>query len=460
MNKNETSNGATHAARGIYFLSLTVENVRCFGSEPQTLDLSSQGGNPAQWTLLLGNNGTGKTTLLQLLAGWTQERPPSWTVPPEDIDRGIYDGPRIIFGSVQQRRMVLRYQRANVPNAGRCEAATAWKTLPMRSHGNITALSQSAEFNRSISGFSFEPGQCPLGIGYGVTRQLSRMSIVEEPPSDSTASLYSHDVRLRNPEEWLLELDYSASKPSPIAERQEQRLREVQGILVDLLPDVNDVRITVPSRERPLPSVEFSTPFGWVALDDVAFGYQSLIVWVVDLASRLVDAYPDSPTPLHEAAVVLIDEIDLHLHPSWQRSVMGYLSERFPNVQFIATAHSPLIVQSAPSVNANVAVLRRSGDHVVIDNDTEVVRGWRLDQILASDLYEVSPRAPDVQRWIDERREILAKPKLGRQDKVRLKALEEKIGPLPIGESAEEIRTMNLLRRSAELLEQRAESGT
>ena len=50
-----------------YFLSLSLENVRCFGPE-QTLDLTNEEGNPAQWTVLLGDNGTGKTTLLQAIA--------------------------------------------------------------------------------------------------------------------------------------------------------------------------------------------------------------------------------------------------------------------------------------------------------------------------------------------------------------------------------------------------------
>lgn len=65
----ETTQGSTpEAVPPAYFLSLSVENVRCF-REKQTLDLSNGTGRPAQWTLILGENGIGKTTLLQLLAG-------------------------------------------------------------------------------------------------------------------------------------------------------------------------------------------------------------------------------------------------------------------------------------------------------------------------------------------------------------------------------------------------------
>src|SRR5437899_2988761 len=74
QNAETEKNGAT-AEQAMYFLSLTLSNIRCFGDEPQTLDLSDGKGRPARWTILLGENGTGKTTVLQSLA---------WLVPPED----------------------------------------------------------------------------------------------------------------------------------------------------------------------------------------------------------------------------------------------------------------------------------------------------------------------------------------------------------------------------------------
>ena len=63
--------GRSSPTTGSYFLSLELENVRCF-SERQTLDLSDGDGRPARWTILLGENGTGKTTILQLLAGFEE----------------------------------------------------------------------------------------------------------------------------------------------------------------------------------------------------------------------------------------------------------------------------------------------------------------------------------------------------------------------------------------------------
>jgi len=175
------------------------------------------------------------------------------------------------------------------------------------------------------------------------------------------------------------------------------------------------------------------------------------VAWMVDFASRLFDLYPKSPNPLAEPAVVLVDEIDLHLHPRWQRTLMGYLSERFPNTQFIATAHSPLVVQAAQ--DANIVLLRREGDHVVIENNVEAVRNWRVDQILTSDLFGLeSARPPETEKLLEERTKILSKARLTKKDRERLKELEEEIGPLPTGETPEEIEAMDVIRRAAERL--------
>jgi len=81
-------------------------------------------------------------------------------------------------------------------------------------------------------------------------------------------------------------------------------------------------------------------------------GEKSLFALVSDIARRLAIANPDSEDPLREGGgIVLIDEIDLHLHPRWQRKVITKLTEIFPNLQFIITTHSPLILGSVRSEN-------------------------------------------------------------------------------------------------------------
>ena len=186
-------------------------------------------------------------------------------------------------------------------------------------------------------------------------------------------------------------------------------------------------------------------------LRQLGYGYRTMIAWMVDFASRMVDRYPDSPDPLAEPAVVLVDEIDLHLHPKWQRELIGFLTERFPNTQFIATAHSPLIVQAAGE--ANIALLRREGDHVVIENDPETIHGWSIDQILTSELYGLkTARPPELEDLLQQRKKLLTQPKLTGADKKKLAEIESRIGSLPTGESFEHAKTLELIQESIELL--------
>jgi predicted ATP-binding protein involved in virulence len=301
-------------------------------------------------------------------------------------------------------------------------------------------------------------GYSPVCYGYGASRRLSRSSITSRESHDATHSLFSEDSDLLNAEEWLVRLDYSASKVSEFQKRQEKRREEVERLLLNILPEVDEIRFVVPTTSWPDPKVEFRTPYGWVPLRQLSQGYQTLIAWMVDLASRMFERYPDSPDPLAEPAVVLVDEIDLHLHPTWQRKLIGYLTERFPNTQFIATAHSPLIVQAAS--DANIALLRREGDHVVIDNDVDVIKNWRVDQILTSDLFGLeSARPPEIDGLLKRRKELLTKPKLTKKAREELAQIEAKLGNLPTGETAEQVDMMKRIDSTLKLLKDRQDRG-
>ncbi len=81
-------------------------------------------------------------------------------------------------------------------------------------------------------------------------------------------------------------------------------------------------------------------------IDQLSGGCRAVLSVIADIAKRLSIATPDSLDPLKEEAVILIDELDLHLHPKWQKEIAGNLKKTFPNCQFIISTHSPLIIQS------------------------------------------------------------------------------------------------------------------
>jgi len=453
-----------------YFLSLTVENFRCFGLA-QTLDLSRGENRPAPWTIILGENGVGKTTLLQCLATFQ----PEFISFPNIIDKS---GQGKVFGAFVASMANIRALGFSPENTSRLKKGyrihcgmrigNNLKTyepepllLRLGVAGDDLGIATSSATTGDVGGL--------ICYGYGASRRMGKASLSEQRTDDTTASLFSDDVDLINAEEWLLQADYAASRalfdPSlmpgdnPLSRapksntRAAKRRDQIKDILKALLQDIdiNDVRFSDPERELSAPFVEFHTPYGWVRLKDLSLGIRTLITWMVDLASRLFDRYPKSANPLAEPAVVLVDEIDLHLHPRWQRTLLGFLSERFPNTQFIATAHSPLVVQAAE--DANIVLLRREGDHVVIENHMEPIKNLRVDQILTSELFGLeSARPPQVSPALEERKKILSKARLTKADRERLAALEAQIGDLPTGETPEDLQAMDIIRRAAELL--------
>ncbi|KAM3100867.1 AAA family ATPase [Phormidesmis sp. 146-35] len=104
-------------------------------------------------------------------------------------------------------------------------------------------------------------------------------------------------------------------------------------------------------------------------------GERSVLALVLDLARGLSQANPILENSLQGKAVVLIDELDLHLHPIWQRTIVAKLTQTFPNCQFIATTHSPQIVGEVKPPGLSLIV--KEGDRVVAIQ--EGLQGFGLD---------------------------------------------------------------------------------
>ena len=98
-----------------------------------------------------------------------------------------------------------------------------------------------------------------------------------------------------------------------------------------------------------------------VATLSLSDGYRSVLALAGDLIWRLLMAFPESNDPLQEEGTVLIDELDIHLHPVWQRQIPGVLRELFPNLQFIVTTHSPFIAAGAGGDAVTYRMSRENG---------------------------------------------------------------------------------------------------
>ena len=451
------------ASRPIYFEQLTIENVRSF-SEPQQLTLLDEHDRPARWTLVVGDNGVGKTTLLQCLARMA----PVFNDPADDDtgSRSRAVEPELAREENSVLRALAR-NRATEPTrlSARLSVGARLKGLK---HGSRDTIATSLDFTQTRNGIAnFKAGgeshkrvQEPLVVGYSASRRPRAATLDSFITENPLASLLEIETELCDAEELLCRLDYSSLKGQ---DRATRFLANLKAALSEILPYVggpDDIQILGPRssiHDSERTGVHVRTPSGRVPLHQLSLGYRTVFAWTVDLAWRLLERYPRSSKPLHQPAIVLVDEVDLHLHPLWQREVRDHLAKQFPQVQFIATAHSPLMAQS--SLGANLAIVRWENDHAVVEDDPVVVESWRLDQLVTSDLFELeSARPPEIEKRQRRRAKLIEKAKLSAAERQELDTLNRTTLELQT-ESTDDERVIQLIRDAAARLPS-AEGGS
>lgn len=423
----------------LYFTRLELENVKSFG-EPQHLDLTMDGTRPARWTLILGENNVGKTTLLECLTrmrpdvGNRYEGDPTGErgFLPElaaEENNSYLDG-LVRNGVDMDTRITLSMVggltldgRGGRPNPISCDA-----TIQRRA-GKFQAAEWNGAMKRTFNQ--------PVVFAYGAGRHV-RPTGTDETIPDPVASLFDPAVELIDAENILQRLDYHVAKFRQRGQRM--RLKALTDMLAEILPDIenaSDIHINPPATaglgDMPY-GVRVKTTHGEVPLRQLSLGYQTVTAWTVDIAWRLFNHYDKSDRPMREPAVVIVDEIDLHLHPRWQRELRANLTTHFPNVQFIATAHSPLMAQDYLDENLVLLQMDETEGQVEIINEPSVVKDWSIDQLLTSELFGLSSaRSRETSAAVQRRLELLDKSELTEEDERELTALETRVSALAPG---------------------------
>ena len=150
---------------------------------------------------------------------------------------------------------------------------------------------------------------------------------------------------------------------------------------------------------------------------DLSSGTQGALLWVLDIGLRMMHHYQDLHSDWEYAfqnygkrwyerpAILLIDEIENHLHPTWQRRVIPALLEHFPGLQIFATTHSPFVVAGLKA--GQVHLLSRDADGVVrASTNTEDVVGWTADEILRTMMGVDDPTDDETARNAAELRRL------------------------------------------------------
>jgi predicted ATP-binding protein involved in virulence len=159
------------------------------------------------------------------------------------------------------------------------------------------------------------------------------------------------------------------------------QLQAVRQCLLTLFPNLTNPRFAV----KPPPRLIVTENSEDLELSQLSDGYKTMIGLAIDLSRRMAAGNPDMDNPLESPAIVLIDEVDLHLHPAWQQRVVSDLLRCFPNTQFILTTHSPIVVEGVNNLLKRHAITSLLPD----PNENDMLRAVR-------DLYPLDPQETAV----------------------------------------------------------------
>lgn len=377
--------------------NLVIKNYKCFKKAECSFEKAD--GSIYQWNVFLGNNNSGKTNLLKAIAVL---RSVEFAFPDREKDNKKKRlGPAFLQDKTILSSILLSEGQLS------CQVTNYNRNWGSISNG--IAVAEILEMENFII------------YGYGVSRYPSSKGL-NDSSSDDCDTLFSREASLINLKDWLLNLDYSSKNGQTEAGKRLTKIKEI--LTSDVFPEIEDFRCQ--SSEELQNYVEFLVKGVWCKYEDLGFGYQSMMSWMIDFCKRMFERYPKSENPLAESAIVLVDEIDLHLHPQWQRTVIPYLSKTFHNTQFIVTTHSPMVLQSAEDINLFVLKHNEEGMVSVEHSDIHDFRGWTVEEILRETMgLHDDVHSDEYQRLISE-----FNTSLDNNDKEKMQKAYDEIIPL------------------------------
>ncbi len=214
--------------------------------------------------------------------------------------------------------------------------------------------------------------------------------IKSRPVSDDLLPLVKGDVdpRIDKLKQWIVNLDYLSIKGSTDDSSADGRYRMLVEKLFAVIASVMEgIELKYVGVQAKTNRVLLQTPDGNnVPLEGLSQGTISLIGWIGILMQRLYEVFDQDEDPTQRYALVLMDEIDAHLHPLWQRTLVGHLKKVFPNAQFIATTHSPLVIGGMPATQVSRFGRDENGKLEVLLVPPDATFGY-TDQLLTSMLF-------------------------------------------------------------------------
>jgi hypothetical protein len=312
-----------------------IENFQCIketGIKDIPIDCS--------WIFITGDNGDGKTSLLQAITiglyGYS-----------ENDTRDLLDNKNCRIGieirEEGKSRITKFYWKGD-----------HWS--PVKMPENLLAY-----------------GPCRLKIKGELDMSTERATI------SPVYTLLRQEGNLRNIEHWLKERLLESK--NDVESYPYKRVGHAKELLVKLLPNVNEIVIDGNI-------ISYKEKGKLVPAHHLSAGHKSLLAMVGDMLIRLYEAQPETVEPKALKGIVIIDEFEIHLHPKWQVEMTKSLSETFPLVQFIVTTHSILPFLGAPKGSLFIKVIREEDGGTKVERVDIDIANLLPNTLLSSPLFD------------------------------------------------------------------------
>ncbi len=337
---------------------LKIKNIKCFNE----VDIVFQ----EKSNLIVGINGRGKSTILQLLAlGLSKlDSPPLRNHWANVIKSGKEGAVFEIHVCANDERFVLKFV--------------------VDKEDKVKCVKNIEKYVKIKDRF--------LILAYGTSRHIERGDSLDER-SSGVASLFGTNIYLKN------------IRDSDTYDYLKSGFEQIKMVTNNIF------KLADPEHIFELSSFDtknfyFKTPTnpgaGDIPLESMSDGFKSTFNWLFDMSIRAWQAGVDMRDTTNLSGVVLIDEIDNHLHPAWQRKLIPIIEEIFPNIQFIITSHSPFIVQSMTTDSVVLLFLESDGVRVSKIGLEGRPYGYEIEKIIELALgFENG--LPEISDWLFSR---------------------------------------------------------
>lgn len=337
----------------MYLDRVILHNIR--GFEQLDFKLVRPDQSYAGWTVFTGDNGAGKSSLLKAIAIGLVGLDRARALQPS-FNRWVRHGAPNNQGSIQLD-IVQAIDDDKLDSSGNKPSRPFPARLIFSEGEKETNIqieipqSKAKTAERSIWSHNaigwFSCGYGPFRRVFGASSEATQIMVA--PSTARYATMFQEAASLAEADRWLRNLRYKVLE-------NHQSEREQLKLIIDMLNDdlmPNQLRVERIDSDGLWLVDRNGVELAWGEMSD---GYRAMLALLADIIRHLINVYgvdglvdreKDGCLFVKRSGVVLIDEIDAHLHPEWQREIGFWLKRRFPKIQFLVTSHSPIICQAA-----------------------------------------------------------------------------------------------------------------